>query len=91
MKRIINIRKCEPETVAVAVIPAAGSACTSSRMVVPPPQADRPPLDGETPQDWPGGILRRGRRWEQAGKPHRPSESQTWLKTRVQRFTQPRQ
>ena len=71
-KRTINTRKCEPETVAVAVIPAAcrfasaGSACSSSCTVVPSLQADRAPLAGQMPEDQPGVIFSRGRRWEQA-------------------------
>lgn len=62
MKIIINTRNCEPETIAVTVIPAAcwfasaGSAC----IVVPPLQADQPLLAREMAQEWPGGNPPKG-------------------------------
>lgn len=91
MKRIINTRKCEPDAAAAVVVPAGFwiASVGSSLMVIPPFQADWPPLAGEMPWDLAGGILQRGRRWEWTGKPHRPSEGQTWLKTQIQCITQP--
>lgn len=62
MKIIINARKCEPETIAVAVIPAACwfASAGSASMVVPPLHVDQPLLAREMTQDWPGGNPPKG-------------------------------
>lgn len=64
MKRIINTRKCEPDAAAAVVAPAGFwiASVGSSLMVIPPFQADWPPLAGEMPWDLAGGILQRGKK-----------------------------